>query len=325
MAWGMFAALSLVGHWARPGFEANIWWIDAYGFPGWLREGLLGLTAAVLMAWGIRPVVKGVGRWVSLGCLGVVIVIAVANATVFYRLLGRGDIRSAVPIPVSLIVAAGMGLIAWQVLSDEPKKTQAKWKSGLAMGAGMMGFVVLFPLLQIVLYGQTDYRRKADAIVVFGAKVYADGTPSSALADRVRMGCELYRQGYAPALILSGGPGAGQTHETVAMQKLAVELGVPEEVIVRDEEGVNTRATVRNLDAIAREAGIRRVLAVSHSWHLPRIKLAAEKGRVRVYTVPCREERPLRATPFYMAREVAAFWKYYVGELVDGGLAKDES
>ena len=66
--------------------------------------------------------------------------------------------------------------------------------------------VGFFPLLLMFCYGKTSYERDADAIVVFGARAYADGRPSHALRDRVITACDLYSRRRATTLILSGGP-----------------------------------------------------------------------------------------------------------------------
>mgnify|MGYP002416947916 CR=1 FL=1 len=41
-------------------------------------------------------------------------------------------------------------------------------------------------------------------MVVLGASVYADGTPSDILADRLEVACDLYKSGAARAIIVSG-------------------------------------------------------------------------------------------------------------------------
>ncbi|MFR5091341.1 MAG: hypothetical protein ACLTDR_04315 [Adlercreutzia equolifaciens] len=38
----------------------------------------------------------------------------------------------------------------------------------------------------------------ADAVVVLGASVYADGTPSDILADRLEVACDLYKERCGP-------------------------------------------------------------------------------------------------------------------------------
>jgi hypothetical protein len=45
--------------------------------------------------------------------------------------------------------------------------------------------------------------------------------------------------------------------------------------------------------------------------HLPRIKLLARRLGREAFTVPATEERRIRGTPWFLAREVAAFWWYH--------------
>lgn len=161
----------------------------------------------------------------------------------------------------------------------------------------------------------TDYRRPADAVVVLGARVYADGRVSDALADRVRTGCALYRDGLVRKVILSGGPGDGAVHETEGMRRMAVGLGVPPEAILIDEHGLNTQATVRNTCKMLDDHNLRRILAVSHFYHLPRVKLTYQRDGREVCTVPAQETYRLTALPIYMVREIVALWVYYVRPL----------
>jgi uncharacterized SAM-binding protein YcdF (DUF218 family) len=165
-----------------------------------------------------------------------------------------------------------------------------------------------FPFAQMFCFCLTDYRRQADAIVVFGARVYADGSVSDALADRVRTGCELYLDGLTGRIIFSGGPGDGDVHQTEAMRKMAVELGVPAEAVILDRDGLSTRATVRNTCEMFEKLGVRHVLAVSHFYHLPRVKMSYQRQDVEVYTIPARQSSTLAATAYLVAREIAALW-----------------
>jgi vancomycin permeability regulator SanA len=172
-----------------------------------------------------------------------------------------------------------------------------------------------FPLGQMFCFGKTDYRRKADVAVVFGARVYADGRLSDALSDRVTTACTLYHQGLASKLLFSGGPGDGLIHETEGMRQMALQLGVKDEDILLDPAGLNTQATVKNTQAIFASLKASRVIAVSHFYHLPRIKLTYQRAGWEVYTVPAQESYLLRQMPYNMAREIAALWVYYVRPL----------
>jgi uncharacterized SAM-binding protein YcdF (DUF218 family) len=223
--------------------------------------------------------------------------------------LFRKAIHAGLPVPLSLLVAFSLGVIIAACLGQ---KTRFKSKQRIFRILPVcVVFALVFPLAQMFCFGKTDYRRQADVAVVLGARAYADGRPSDALADRVRTGCQLYREGWVSKLIFSGGPGEGAIHETESMKRMALQLGVPAEDIILDERGVNTRATAKNTEAICSGLRISRVLVVSHFYHLPRVKLTYQRDGWEVYTVPAKESYTLRQMPYNIAREVAALWVYY--------------
>jgi uncharacterized SAM-binding protein YcdF (DUF218 family) len=197
---------------------------------------------------------------------------------------------------------------AWQ---ESPDDRHIHW--GIIAGGSVCLFA-LFPLALMLFFGNTDYRRPADAVVVFGARTYADGRLSDALQDRIRTACDIYRAGLAKRLVLSGGRGDGVVTEAEAMRDYALKHGVRAEDIFIDNLGVNTEATVRDTAPLFQQWHARRILAVSHFYHLPRVKLAYQRAGVEVYTVPARQQRFLGKIPYNMAREVAAFWDYYLKE-----------
>jgi uncharacterized SAM-binding protein YcdF (DUF218 family) len=110
---------------------------------------------------------------------------------------------------------------------------------------------------------------------------------------------------------MSGAVGVSGVDETVAMQKMAVQLGVPAAAILRDNQGVNTDATVADTVPMFASLRTERVLAVSQFWHLPRIKLAYRAAGWDVQTVPAGFSQVIWQTPYLMAREVPAFWQYW--------------
>jgi vancomycin permeability regulator SanA len=262
------------------------------------------------IAWVVWP---GMRRWrrdLTLGTLAVLSIVAVLNSARFYGLLARGSIITPLPIPLSLVAALALIVMGLTFLRDKPQLVTLRRAPVLV--ATLVGCAIVTPLLQMSFFGNTDYRRRADVAVVFGARAYADGRASDALSDRVRAACELYREGLVTHLIFSGGPGDGAVHETESMRNLAVTLGVPESAITLDRDGVNTAATVRNSARIVEELRAPRVLAVSHFYHLPRIKLEFQRAGLEVFTVPSPQRRPLNKLPLLVAREVAAIWRYYL-------------
>jgi uncharacterized SAM-binding protein YcdF (DUF218 family) len=111
-------------------------------------------------------------------------------------------------------------------------------------------------------------------------------------------------------LIFSGG-NERPIDEPTVMKRLAVEMGVPPAAIVLDPGGLNTDATVNNCCRLLPAMHAARVLAVSHFYHLPRVKMTFARAGIDVCTVPAEQTRTLRALPYFMAREVAALWAYY--------------
>jgi len=313
---GVFTLLNIAGSWRTPGFSANGWWIDVGFVPKGAGDWALLAAAVGLIAFGIGWPRWGFLRHVTALVVGGLAGVTMWNALVFYFLWGVGRIHPGVPVPLSLVLSVILSAIVRGVYLTMPP---GNWKRRVVIAAAFLASFVVFPLAQMYCFGQTDYRRKADVIVVFGAKANVDGTASQALEDRTRTAIALYRAKLAPLLIFSGGPGAGAVSEPEAMRRLAVAEGVPESAIVLDESGLNTDATVANTVAMFGQRHIKTVLAVSHSYHLPRVKMAYARGLgktgVEVYTVPAVERQPLTAKPYFMAREVVALWVYYLRPL----------
>ncbi len=321
---GAFTLLNIVGSWWSPGFDANGWWLDVAFLPWKSGHALLICGALALLAIGInRPrAPRGWARIWTQTAVGGLLTVALWNTAGFYWLWFRGQFTPGVWVPLSLLLAAALGFVACAAWRPQPR---AGWAARILYFLTIVAAMVIFPLAQMYCFGRTDYRRQADVIVVFGAKANADGTPSEALDDRVRTALALYQEHRAPLLIFSGGPGAGTLSEPQVMRHLALAAGVPASAIVLDEQGLNTDATVDNTVALFPERGIKTVLAVSHDYHLPRIKLTYERAlaaaatgantTIAVYTVPAQQRRPLTARPFFMAREVVALWVYYLRPL----------
>ncbi len=311
---GGFTLLNLVGGLIAPGFDANLWWIDLSPWPWFVAMPILLAGGIALLAYAIHPPRRSSSRWAVAIPVIIFLLAALANSARYYVVLHRHLISTTVPIPFSGTVCATLAIVAWRILRPGAMRKIAQTKR-VAISTFII-CLVAFPLAQIYFFGHTDYRRKADAIVVFGARAYADGSASGILADRVLTGCELYRDGLADKIIFSGGPGDGAIDEPEAMRRLALENGIPASAIQLDHDGLNTDATVRNTRGIFRQEHISRVLAVSHYYHLPRIKMAYRQYALDVYTVPVSEQHLLpRGGPLLIAREVAALWAYYLHPL----------
>lgn len=313
MFMGVFTLLNLAGRLASPAFDMNIWWIDLRPLPELVGVPVLLCLAMCLIGWSIRPELAGWQRKVTEVMVIALSCIAFGNTLHYYTLRDVGIIRSEAVIPFSVVVGMAMVIVLMAIKLRSAGWDRPLGKKGFAaFGLVLLGLLILFPVGQMYCFGMTDYSRRADAVVVFGAGIDAQGRPSNALCDRVATACQLYNRGLAPLLILSGGPGPGSVSEPQAMKKLAMEQGVPESAIVLDDAGVNTMATVRDTAAMFGRLNVRDALAVSQFYHLPRIKMTYQRFGCTVFTVPAKESQPLQMMPYYMAREVLALWAYYL-------------
>ena len=162
------------------------------------------------------------------------------------RAWAQAGIRPLVPLPLSVFIAVGLALMARFVWRAGGRWNSAGARHGrAALAAGAVAWALLFPLAQELFFGTTDYVRPAVAIVVLGAQVNADGSPSSALAGRVQEAAELYRQGRARGLLLSGG-GAAQVD---AMRRLGSRPGSTAGRLRLDPGGLNGQDTVNDTTA----------------------------------------------------------------------------
>ena len=109
--------------------------------------------------------------------------------------------------------------------------------------------------------------KKYDCILVLGAGVRPDGTPSHMLEDRLRGAVALYEAGVSDVLLLSGDNSGDDYDEVSAMVKYCLEHGVPESAIVRDDIGFSTSESVYNT---VRTLGYRDILVVTQEYHLYR-------------------------------------------------------
>ncbi|MBX3274359.1 MAG: YdcF family protein [Sandaracinaceae bacterium] len=106
-----------------------------------------------------------------------------------------------------------------------------------------------------------------DAIVVLGCRVLPDGRPSASLEGRARRAGELFHEGRAERIVLTGGVGDAPISEARAAAAVLEALGVPRDALVLEEVSTTTEENAR--EAAAR-VGPMRVLVVTDAYHVVR-------------------------------------------------------
>jgi vancomycin permeability regulator SanA len=146
----------------------------------------------------------------------------------------------------------------------------------------------------------------ADAALVLGARVWEDGRPSRFLRERVEVAVSLYKRGLVPAIIMTGADDNREGLDEVAsMVRTAIELGVPERDIIRDGQGLNTRASAVN----ARQTlGLGSVIVCTQEFHLPRAVFLCQVQGLKAQGAYPRIHVKDHTVRGYV-REVPATWK----------------
>jgi uncharacterized SAM-binding protein YcdF (DUF218 family) len=180
--------------------------------------------------------------------------------------------------------------------------TRLRWVRQLLMSSLLLLVTLSSPLIATPLIGfleswyhppQLAPTDRFDAIVVLAGGVDEKGSlrpttePSSYSRNRTTCGVNLYQQGYAPTVVLTGGNAkifSTGPPEAVEMRRWAVRLGVPESATKIDTEARNT---YENATGTKRLLGPASILLVSSASHLPRAVPVFTKQGFRVTPAPC--------------------------------------
>lgn len=148
-----------------------------------------------------------------------------------------------------------------------------------------------------------------DAIIVLGAQVYPDGSPSVQLSWRLDAAYDAFCRKAVPVIVCGAkGKDEPKTEAEVMKQYLAGK-GIPEEIILMDPASFNTRQNLNNAALLLRDRPqIHKVLIVTSDYHVPRsLALAKDLGFDACgMGSPCKPEYWIKNH----AREALAWCKY---------------
>jgi len=161
------------------------------------------------------------------------------------------------------------------------------WRRVFGCIAVFLSLVVAYfaiSLFQVWSTGRSHHGGQVDAIVVMGAAQY-DGRPSPQLQARLDHVIELWNEGVAPTIIVTGGNQPGDRFtEAESSTNYLVKNGVPESVIIGEDTGRSSWESLQLVADLARDRGIGTIVLVSDPYHSLRIRLMAEELGFRAYT-----------------------------------------
>ena len=202
------------------------------------------------------------------------------------------------PLNWVLLVMSATTLVLW--LPFTPRRLQ--WARVGAVTALSLLLVISNPLVARVLLGSLEAwhpqpplttTEHYDAIVVPAGGVLEPGTLRPAMdlssysKNRTTCGVDLFLQGYARKLVLTGGTGHAfkdVPKDAPEMKRWAERLGVSGDAIVIEER---SRTTYENATETKRLLGPASILLVTSASHLPRATALFSKQGFSVTPVPC--------------------------------------
>jgi uncharacterized SAM-binding protein YcdF (DUF218 family) len=177
--------------------------------------------------------------------------------------------------------------------------------AGLAvlMAAAMLYVAVVCGM--ILHTSETARPVPSDCIIVLGAAVWND-RPSPALRERLDTAIQVYRDGLAKRIIVTGGVSSGQANElseAAMSRQYLLEQGIPEGAILLEDQSTSTIENLVNSKRMMTEQGYGQAIIVTHGFHTYRAKLMADQVGIEASYAPVRKS--VLNFVFYTLRECA--------------------
>lgn len=184
------------------------------------------------------------------------------------------------------------------------RATHRRW-----LWLGLTGLLLAALLAAGPLLVVQNVLQPADAIVVIGG----DHKP-----ERLQRAAELYRQGYAPLVILSAGTLVLEGHERLpeaqVMYRQARTLGLPEEALVLEQDSQSTYENAVYTKALCQARQIHSVLLVTSAYHSRRARRLFQRvypPGIRVSAQPAPQGPCPLCWPLFADRAYVVAYEYW--------------
>lgn len=164
------------------------------------------------------------------------------------------------------------------------------------LALGILGVFLLLSINQyikqsvkkdILTMNQAKDLKDVDCILVLGAGVREDGTPSLMLNERLELGIALYQSGASQKLLMSGDHGRKDYDEVNTMKGYALSQGITSEDVFMDHAGFSTYESIYRAKEIFQA---KKIIIVSQEYHLYRALYIADKFGIEAYGVAAKGE-----------------------------------
>jgi uncharacterized SAM-binding protein YcdF (DUF218 family) len=125
-------------------------------------------------------------------------------------------------------------------------------------------FGLLAVLASTVFFGLGFFLSPQDKLEQADAIVVVSGGQTT---TRAEYGIKLFKQGYAPLILFSGGALDDGPSNAVAMRQQALEAGLSDDSILLEEDAQNTYENAVNSKRLLEQAGAKKIILVTSPYH----------------------------------------------------------
>lgn len=198
-----------------------------------------------------------------------------------------------------------------------PKKENAWTLIGralLAAVAFLLGLILAFSSTVLFIYAKMaitahpkileeyEHPPKVDCIIVLGAQIYQNRTPSPMLQDRLDGAVRLFESGYSDRILVSGDHREDNYNEPRVMYRYLIDQGIPDEAIFMDHFGLDTYDTIYRAQHVFQ---VKTAIIATQRFHLERALFIADK--IGIEAIGYATDPRIYASEVYMfVREMGA-------------------
>ncbi len=156
-------------------------------------------------------------------------------------------------------------------------------------------FVISFLSIQVYIdsyssrfiYNDKTKLPKCDAVIVLGASVYKDKTPSPILKERLINAYEIFSDGYAEKIIVSGDHRNDDYDEVNTMKNFLIDKGIKDYDILTDDFGLDTYESIYRAKTIFK---VNSLIIATQDFHIKRALYISRKLDIKAYGYPCKNK-----------------------------------
>ncbi|MCX7709401.1 MAG: YdcF family protein [Clostridia bacterium] len=161
----------------------------------------------------------------------------------------------------------------------------------------------------IAYYGSNSKPVQSEAMIVLGCQIWGT-SPSWSLEYRLKKALELYQQGYAKTIIVSGGQGKDEAAtESSVMKNWLIQQGIASDCIFEESKSTSTYENLQFSKEILENQKLNSAIIVSNDFHIFRSLSLAKRLGIEASGAPAPTVPHLKF--YYNCREIISVIKSY--------------